>query len=484
MRKIFEIISGLSKLQMRRFEDWLSSPFFNKQENLIALWAYLKDFWPELEHQKLEDTVVFALIFGHKSSFDAARLNHLYSYLLEQLGAYLAWESATTDKFWLRGQTIRQFRRQGLSPKHLQYLLRRQKEEIEQDDKRDATHYFRSYEFYEEQDALFLTAPTRSQDPNLQLKSDYLDYFYIYSKLKIACDMVSRNIVINADFHCELLPQIQDYLRQNPQLNEMPGILLYSLILEMLRSGKAEDYQALKMKLETEITYFSKEEALLLYDYAQNYCIRRINSGETDYYQEFLDLYKTQLSAGILLRNGFLEEWDYKNIVTAGVRIGDYDWTEHFIEENKNYLKPELRENAYIYNLANLYYETARYKEALRLLHQVEFTDPSYHLGAKIIQLKSYYETQEWTAFEALVRAYREYVRRSKQLSDYRKEANLNFLKLAQKIGKYREEADYASDARCEKMLQQLLSLQKELSPLANSDWLEGILEEIMDRQI
>ena len=51
-----------------------------------------------------------------------------------------------------------------------------------------------------------------------------------------------------------------------------------------------------------------------------------------NYYLEFLDLYKIQLEKGLLFRNGYLEEWDYKNIVTAGVRTNEFIWTEKFIE--------------------------------------------------------------------------------------------------------------------------------------------------------
>ena len=43
----------------------------------------------------------------------------------------------------------------------------------------------------------------------------------------------------------------------------------------------------------------------------------------------------------------------------------------------------------------------------LQQLQDVEFTDTSYHLGAKIIQLKSYFELEETEAFYSLIKAFR-----------------------------------------------------------------------------
>ena len=208
-----------------------------------------------------------------------------------------------------------------------------------------------------------------------------------------------------------------------------------------------------------------------MFDYAQNYCIHQINKGVFNYYEEFLSLYKIQLSSNTLLKDGFLEEWDFKNIVTAGVRMKDFEWTEQFIRNNKDQLKPELQENAYRYNLAVYYYATSQYKEALQLLYQVEFTDSTYHLGAKNIQLKSYYELGESDAFGALVDAFRIYVKRNKALSTYRKEVYFNFLRIAKKMENLKQKKAYIGSQKFEKE-KELLATYIKANIAANSDWI------------
>ena len=42
LRKIFEILLVLDKPQLKRFDDFVHSPYFNKHEQVCRLWDYLK----------------------------------------------------------------------------------------------------------------------------------------------------------------------------------------------------------------------------------------------------------------------------------------------------------------------------------------------------------------------------------------------------------------------------------------------------------
>ena len=157
----------------------------------------------------------------------------------------------------------------------------------------------------------------------------------------------------------------------------------------------------------------------------------------------------------------------------VALRLDEFDWVEQFIHQYKNNVKDSVRENVFNYNLASLYFARRQYKEALQLLLQVEFTDAAYHLGAKIIQLKSYYALQEWEAALSLMEAYRNLVQRDKQLSEYRRLSNMNMLKVAKKLVILAQKADYLAE---EKLKKELVSIEKALQksqPLANLDWIE-----------
>ena len=142
-------------------------------------------------------------------------------------------------------------------------------------------------------------------------------------------------------------------------------------------------------------------------------------------------------------------------------------------------LPPKLRENAYVYNLANFYYTTKAYKKSLQLLHEVKFIDTSYHLGAKIIQLKSYYELNETEAFYALNDAFKIYLMRSKDLSTYRKQANMNLLRFAVRIFKLKEEQEYIHQSAFLRKYKRIEEQLNKMENVANLKWLKGCLEKV-----
>ena len=127
--------------------------------------------------------------------------------------------------------------------------------------------------------------------------------------------------------------------------------------------------------------------------------------------------------------------------------------------------------------MAALYFEQHKYDQALKALQNVEFTDFSYHLSAKIIQLKSYYLLGEGEALEALLTATEKLLRRNRSLSQYGRSANLHFLKALRLLHRRlpvrpgRPPADWARRA---------LAVRREwenLQPLANREWLMQVTE-------
>lgn len=469
--KLIESLKILSVYELRQFKDYVFSPFFNKNERIQSLLELILVDAPLFESKNIGQ----AILIKELSLESTQQFYTLNSKLLELLYDFLTYLQLQETPIRTKVHSIRALRHQG-EPKSLATVIRQHQILQSHYPYKDAKIHFEKHLFYHQLDQLFLENPRRAYDENLQLKSDHLDIYYLMTKLKIACDMASRNIVIQANYTCGLLAEIEQIIQQQPIfLNQHAGIDIYYQILKMLKKGLAQDYQALKTLLEQHIMDFPKEEMLQMYDYAQNYCIRQINTGNSIYYKEFMNLYKTQLQHNILFRNNYLEEWDYKNISTAGIRIQDYAWTERFIHQMKHRLKPQLQENAFAYNLAALYYATQRYKEALQLLQTIEFTDTSYHLGAKIIQLKSYYELDEFDAFLSLIQSFRIYVQRNKQLSEYRRKANLNMLKLAKKIAKLQEQKSFISANKKQQDSLKIEELFKNLSPLANADWLQRI---------
>lgn len=468
--KLIELLRTLTTRQRTRFAEYVHSPFFNKHEQVKLLCDYLLRLAPDFdEEKKMEKERIYQALYPGKA-LDEDVLHSIFSKLLHLLYDYLVQVQVEAQPRKNQLLLLQDLRQRKLS-KH--YLSAQRKYQALPPAEGHSERLWESYCYHRELDKHFIAQSSPVYDEHLQHKSDELDAFYVVEKLRMACDMLSRNIVINAQYQCRMIDQVLLHLSAQPQrYAELPAVQIYRLILQTLKQPEQElFYQQLIGLIQAHQGEFSQEELNSLYDYALNYCVRKINEGNIRYYEEAFLLYEALLAARLIWVDGFLPPWEYKNIVTAALRTGRYAWAERFIEEYREQLPPEHRKNAYTYNLANLYYSKQDYAQALQALHEVVFTDTTYHLGAKIIQLKSYYELDEREPFQSLMDAFSMYLHRNKHISDYRKTANFNFLRLAKKLYKLKEEQLYTKRAKFLERLQQFELELQQYSPVANKDW-------------
>ena len=76
------------------------------------------------------------------------------------------------------------------------------------------------------------------------------------------------------------------------------------------------------------------------------------------------------------------------------------------------------------------------YRSTLRLLQQVEFSDVFYALDVKSIILKAYFEQGEEELFSYQASAFRTFLSRNRQVSDYQRIIYRNFIKFAAQLMK------------------------------------------------
>lgn len=478
--KLIEVLSKLSTRNQARFREYVHSPFFNKHTATTNLLNCLMNYAPDFQVADVDKRIVFKAVFP-TLAFSEVKLNYVTSKLLDLLSNFLAYQEYEQNEFRKKFYALKAVHELGV-PKQAASHIRQHQLLQEHYFFQDSSLYYEKYLYHKMLNQIHLDKKQRLYDVNLQLKNNELDSFYFAQKLKIACDMLSRNIVIKADYKATYIEEIVIWLvKYKEELKAYPIIHIYYQILTTLQNSTDENYQVLKELIGTYAAVFLPEELLLIYDYAENFCIRKINNGVTTYYKEFLTIYKQKLDKQLLLVDGYLPESDYKNIVTAGVRTKDYAWTEQFIHNNKNKLRLEVQENAFNYNLAVFYYATKQYTKALQLLMTISFTDISYGVGAKTIQLQSYYELQEFEPLINLIHTFRLYVMRHKTQSDYRKKANLNMLRIVKKVAKLKEKSTFISKNKFDEEYSKLKTLYQQMSPLSNADWIKEIIEELVN---
>ncbi len=476
--KVFEILAALTRREMTRFREFAESPYHNKHKEVRALVSHLSRIYPRFHEQNCAEEVLCSQVFPGKT-FDSAKLAPVFTYtrrLLEDFLAQQAYDSLDDERqLWLLGE----LRRRKLSELYEKQLPRAQ-DLVGRLPAASSHTYYQRYRLADEADRYFTQLERHRTDDSLQIKDNFLNRFYIAEKLRNACELQMRRNILKLEYSSPLLEAVlQEVSAHSDRYACEPVIMLYYRIYLMLSQDTLPPYQeAFEALLQVE-AHCQPAELAELYNYFHNYCVRRINSGDEHFLEEIFRLYQHLLHKGLLYEEGYLSEWHYKNIVTTGIRLRRMEWVRAFIESEKQRLLPEVRENAYRFNLASYHHAAGQYDEVLHLLLQVEYSDIRYSLGAKALLLRTYYELKEFDALDYLVGSMRQYLLRNKLMADFHRNGYHNLFRFTRRAAQIRSNLKFTSPDKSHQELARLKQRIAGAGEIFNKSWLWEKIERL-----
>lgn len=431
--KLISSLRTLSNKELKWFEAYIISPFFNKNEKAIQLFQLIKKYHPEYDEAKVAMEVICPKLFP-KEKVDEQKLRYVMTDLTKLLEDYLSYIEFEKNDIFRKYLLLNAYDRRSLG-KYFQAGLDETREIQKKQPHRDKNYYFNQHLLEESAYMHSLATRPRAISTSLQEAVDNLDYYYLSNRLRYSCAILSREELLQEKYNNRFLNQIMAFM-QEANLDDVPSIAIYHKIaLTYLNSADEDNYRNLIGLLDKYSERFSNEELLDMYTHALNYCVNKVNEGKQNYLHETLSIYKTLINKNVIFdENGYITLYDIKNIVTAALRVGDLDWTEKFMYEYKEKIAPEFKESVYTYNIANIHYHKKEFGKALRLLQEVEINDIYYNLGAKVLLLKTYFELDEAEPFFSLVDAFTNYLKRNKLISDSQRAVYLNFVKFTKRL--------------------------------------------------
>ena len=462
--KLITLIKTFATKDLRLFGEFVRSPFFNKNAELIRFFEAIKPFHPSFESKKLSREHLWKTLYPDRPLSDK-ELNYLLNFLLKLVEKYIGLCRYQADPFMPEFHILEAYTDRGLE-KHYHYKHRQLKKRLNDPTYQNERNFYDQYEL-SALDARFAhLKQQRTLDDHLQATIGHLDHYYLAAKLRMTCELVNRQNILSADYEGEQVEALFHALQQNPAALELPAIsLYYNLLLLLVEPEKEAHWQRFKDLLSLYASLFPPLELKELYSNAQNHCIRRIREGKNEYLKELFEIYGRALKTGALLEaDGFLSPWKYKNIVSVGLRLGEVKWAEQMIQEYLAMLPPEFRESAAAYNQAHVCYHRGDYKTALRLLQEVEFSDVYYSLDTRKMMLRIYFEQEDTEPLRSLVAAFKLFLKRNKLISENNRMAYRNFVDWVYKLTRMREKGKKTG----QKIREEILATH----PLVDEEWL------------
>lgn len=428
--KLYSILEQFDKYEQNRCRKFLQSPYFNKDKTLVNLFELAINVIYSEKDQNWEKEVLWQKL-ELAPPYDDTRLRKYFSDLTKLVEQYLSQEIFEANSFQKASYLMQAaFKKKieklyGSSTKSANDLFLKYPY-------RSADYYYYQYTIQSNYYGLQNYDIKRDERSNIEEISSNLDYFYITEKLKFLCTIIQKQNFTSYKYNIFLHEEIISHIKNNiSQYQEIPSIYIYfAIYLTLTEPEKEEHYYKLKELLNNYSHLFPIKFAVdEFYSAAQNYCVIKLNQGDQKFVKEVVDLYKDMDKKGILVVEGEIYPWTFRNAVILGLRLGETDWVENFITTYQSFLPEAMRENAVTFNLAQLYFYQKKYEKVIELLQEVEFEDMTYNLNSKTFLLMTYYEINEIEPLYSLFESFRTYLNRRKDIPHSRRQ---NFLKLIQ----------------------------------------------------
>lgn len=462
--KLSELIRSLNLHEVKAFKAYLVSPYFTDNKKLDDCFIAVRSLMEEQKDFSRKDL--------HKKIFGNVRFNdQQMRYLLTDLTKHLEYLITLRgfDKEELLQNTIcaKELAKRDCekSYHYRQHLIKHH------DDVKNSMFYY--HRFIAADQHLNYTGSKQSRKRKLDYQDvlQNLEIFYLSRKLQLFCEVINLKNILSGEFDLHLYEEIKELATKEP-FAKIPVVqVYYHILLTLTDSSNEKNFNRLRELLIKHSHLFPVTELKDMYQYVKNYCVKKINQGNTNFVKTLFEIYKTMLADKRLMNADYLSQWEYKNMVSIALRLNEKSWCRNFIHKYINYLPPAERKNALAYNLAYWYFMNVDFKKAIRQLQDVVFTDVFYQLDARVILLKAYYELDEVETFFYHASAFRLFLLRNRSISDYQRTINRNLIKFLTRLVRAG-----TSNSKLQKLKQEI-ALEKNVADL---NWLNEKVEMVL----
>lgn len=484
--KVIDILKTFSNVEIKRFSEFLISPFLNKNKKAVSLFELLSKYHPGYENKNLTKEKLFAKLFpGDTKGYNDASMRNLFSDLLILTEKYLAYVRFEKNKFDFNEKILGE-----VSDRKLNLIFEKKLRILE--DIVNLKEFEGEEQFYRK----FIVEEHRSSNrqfrDNLNLykddsglkASEYLSYYYLIKLFKFANLFEFQklyNVNHDQNFAALLLEgfnmdkAIEGQIRNS---NSKKDISILKVYYRMYRSitnpGRDDYYFDFKNSLLENDSLFSPLEKLGLYICLTNSCVRKIDSGRNEFSRECFDIYMLMFGKDLYSAYpGYFPMSAFSAILHTGLAAEEFDRVESFINAYTSKLNPAHVNDATNYSLAQLNFHKKEFGKSLEYISKTDTDFSQFKFLLKILSLKIYYELKDLESLYYASDSFQHFLNKNKLVGEnYRSEFS-NFIKVLDLLVKYRSLKE-------EKIYFKIEHLLKSKS-VAGRKWLEEKLNELSD---
>ena len=425
--RLIKFLKSLNNNEIRQFRDFINSPVFNKNKNIVDLFEILKDYYPNFDTEEVSEEKLFTMVFKEEN-FEYFRIKNLTSDLFKLGKEFLAFNvyrnSQNTKEIFM----LQELRLRNLDTAFEQ-THRLAEKRLEMTEAKDENYFLHKMNLQFE---IMSYYSPKKPNVNFHYMQERLDLFINYSLIFLIKEyniMLHENNQNNYNFDLKMFDNVMSYLEKN-RSTENPTLEVYYNIL-LMEKTKNEKYFYKLMELKNKYRgKLTDVDNYMLYLHLDGYCATAYNvNGRTDLLKEQFSLAK-EFPVSDFTENGKILYPDFLNQVKKAVRVNEFEWAEYFMEKFKNKLTDE-KDNTLNFCHGIIAYKKGDFDNALDLFSKTNFSNFIIKIQVKILLLQLFIDKKYYDQAELMIDTFRRYLTREKSILESIKISTMEFLKIS-----------------------------------------------------
>lgn len=419
------MLKTFTPAEIKKFRDFVKSPYYNKNKNVIKLNEVLIKFYPEFDSEKLTEERIFKDVFAGEK-FDYFKIKNITSDLYNLSLEFLKTVSNPFTHFKEDYNLMVQFRMRKLFKLHKK-MVNSVSADFAEVNVKDKVLLYDSYLLSMESQFVDLFEKPSSISGILTEFENFYEYL-IFSLLEYYNLMIHIGKENKVVIDIKMIDEIMSFLEKGP-VSKHPTTLSYQYLI-LLKMKQAEEYYFILK--EHYLKHFAELDAAAAYRtnmYMFGYCADMFNfKGDRRFIQEGYELFVHSYKNNYVI-SGELLYPDFVNFIKVFMRAGDGEIARKFIADYKDMLPADQYDNSINFSNAYISHYEGELEKALMFIRKVNFPLAILKVQVKIMEIQLNYQLEYYEETRELMESFKKTLQREAVVSDDYKNSILDFLK-------------------------------------------------------
>lgn len=436
--KLISLIGTFSKDELKRFQDFVNSPYFNKNKTIIRFFNELINHYPDFNSERLSKEKIYARLFP-AGKYNEQVIKNLISELLKLANEFLSAELNSLNRFENKMNLLKQLMSRKADAMYNNELKSFENELNDISELSERNFY---YLFLLEELKISFHLMRNEQPLVFEKVLNAGEFLIMFFHLHLTKTLFNLN-VNRQSFQVAYKTNLPEIFYENIAYENIlkymkDNNMKFSEILELYHyrvicnTKDTEDtvYRNFKDLLLKNINSLRRDEIYGLFIALETYCLGKINSGEGNFIEELFDIYNTEIQNDVykFSEDSPVTFMKFRNTYLTSLKLKKLDWTENFIEKFKSDIIESDRNSVVKIANAQVLFEKGDYDKVLEMLSNLK-PELLYHkIDIRNLILMSYFEKGFYDSVMTLIDSFRHFLSSNKSLSENFKTNNLRFI--------------------------------------------------------